>query len=77
MSDENPDLGQPTADVVNVSASTLLLGLEASNASFEVNEPQRGADSSVEASTDLVQDSSSLSIFPGDVRSDILDDSLP
>ncbi len=54
MSDESPDLGQPAADVINVSASTLLLGLEASNASFEVNEPQRAADPFVEASTGLI-----------------------
>ena len=37
ISDENPDLSQPAADVTVVSASAFVLGIEASNASFQVS----------------------------------------
>lgn len=76
MSDENPDLSQPAATVVNVSASASFLGLEAYNASSEVNETEWAPDPSFETSTSLVQSSSSVLVFPGNATSDTSKDSL-
>lgn len=68
MSDENPDLNQPAAEIANISASSPFLSLEASNGSFGVDESEWVADTSVEVSTGLVQDGSSLVLVPDDAN---------
>ncbi|KAF6218136.1 hypothetical protein HO133_006095 [Letharia lupina] len=74
ISDEHPDLSRPAANVANVSASAALLGLEASNAYFELNEPKWAPSPSVEVSTDILQGSSSSVVVRGDVNSDSSED---
>ena len=59
----------------NVSISTPLLGLEASNGFFKVNEREWTPDITFEASTGLVQEGTLRLIAPGDVSLDDLEDS--
>lgn len=76
MSDENPDMSQPVANIGNVSAAAPLLGLETPNAVFEVDEPEGALDASLEAPTGLVQGSGSLLLIPSNASSDDSEDSL-
>lgn len=69
MSDENPDLSQPTANVANVSALAPLLGLDASDGSLGTGQPDWAPAPFIEASTVPVRGSGSLSIVSGDATS--------
>ena len=69
MSDEHPDLSQPTANVANVSALAPLLGLDASDSSSGVGQPHWAPAHFVEVSTVPVQGSGSLSVVSGDATS--------
>ena len=69
MSDENPDLSQPTANVAIVSPLTPLLGLDESDGSSGVGQPDWAPAAFVDVSTGPVQGSGSLSIVSGDATS--------
>ena len=69
MSDENPDLSHPTANVANVSALAPLLGLDASDGPLGAGQPDWAPAPFIEASTVPVRGSGSLSIVSGDATS--------
>ncbi|CAD6591849.1 MAG: hypothetical protein ASARMPRED_005786 [Alectoria sarmentosa] len=76
ISDENPDPSQFAANAANVSTSVPSLGLEAFNASSEVNESGRLSETSFEASIGAVQGSNTILVVPDNATSGDLEDSL-